>query len=875
MNQKSSRLTGLFLRACLLGASLLGLASASSAATSAWVFYDSNGNLQYQSDANGNRIIDFSSAGYQGGGVAIPDVAPDLTVSPSGGDDTTAIQNAIGIIASMTPDANGFRGAVLLKPGTFKISAPLKISTSGVVLTGSGSGAGGTVITLTGSPFRAFSVGGTGSEVLSNTVAMTDAYVPAGTTSFAVASTAGFAVGDTIEVHRPVTTAWIHLLGMDKLVRDGAAQTWISAGSEILTDRVITAISGNRISIDAPLTDNWDSTYLSPPGGKVSKTTFAGRISKVGVEHFSIVAPSGEISGTQWGAFGVDNIIDSWVRDIRIQDTQNSVNISSNSKRVTIDNLRVEHTYRQSNSAAPGDFSLTGTQLLANNCSVSGKGNTWPFISQARVTGPIVLLKCFSDDRGFGPHQRWATGLLCDLSNFPNTYTGDKTGVAFANRGNLGSGHGWTTGWSVAWNVTATTFCIQQPPGSQNWAIGCVGTKITQSAPGGDGTPLPNGIFESLGTPVTPGSLYLAQLKQRLGVGALNAIGYADVDGTPFVPSAAAPTFNPGSGTYNGPQSVTITTATLGASIRYTLDGNTPSSSSGTVYSGPVSVASSAPLKAIAFKSGLADSPVSAANYTILPPDFTLALTPAAQSITAGTGTSYTATISPVNGFAGTVTFAISGLPAGATSTFSPASIFGSGSSTLSITTTTATAPGTYAVAVTASSGSLSHTAGVSLEVKAPTSGCVTALNNAVFTNTAFASKTGTFTATFDARPTASPINSVMGLSKGAQTAFAGFAAIARFNPSGNIDARNGSAYAAAATIPYVANKTYHFRLVINITAHTYSVFVTPAGASEITVGANFKFRTEQATVTSLNNWGVEVDNALPGSNTVCSFAAP
>lgn len=71
---------------------------------------------------------------------------------------------------------------------------------------------------------------------------------------------------------------------------------------------------------------------------------------------------------------------------------------------------------------------------------------------------------------------------------------------------------------------------------------------------------------------------------------------------------------------------------------------------------------------------------------------------------------------------------------------------------------------------------------------------------------------------------------SVIGLSNGAQTAYTGFAAIARFNPSGNIDARRGGSYAAASTIPCTAGTTYHFPMVVDTSAHTYSILVTPAG---------------------------------------------
>src|SRR5579859_309549 len=123
--------------------------------------------------------------------------------------------------------------------------------------------------------------------------------------------------------------------------------------------------------------------------------------------------------------------------------------------------------------------------------------------------------------------------------------------------------------------------------------------------------------------------------------------------------------------------------------------------------------------------------------------------------------------------------------------------------------------------------------------------------------NTSFAAQTGAFTAFFDVVPPDSPINSTVGLSNGAATCNKELAAIARFNPMGNIDARNGGLYAAASTIPYAAGVTYHFRLVVNVPKHKYSIFVTPAGESEQRVGTDFAFRSGQNTVASLNSMGV------------------
>jgi hypothetical protein len=154
---------------------------------------------------------------------------------------------------------------------------------------------------------------------------------------------------------------------------------------------------------------------------------------------------------------------------------------------------------------------------------------------------------------------------------------------------------------------------------------------------------------------------------------------------------------------------------------------------------------------------------------------------------------------------------------------------------------------------------------------------CSTASAGAGWINRPFSNQTGAFTAQFDATPSAAPIDSVMALSSEPQTTFGGFACQARFNPDGNIDARNGGIYAAANVIPYAANVKYSFRFVVDIPTHLYSVYVTPAGGVEQTVGADFAFRSEQSAVTNLNNWGLTVSSAT-GSNTVCNFtdgAAP
>jgi hypothetical protein len=623
----------LFRRVELGLVSLLLTGTALAQATSTWVSFGPGGALQYHTDANGNKIMDFSSAGYGQGGVALPVVPAAVTISPVGGDNTSNIQNAINTVSALTPDANGFRGAVVLNPGTYSISSSLNINTSGVVLRGSGSvgaGHGGTTINMTGSTgFLAVSVAGSGSYSLSNTANFVDQYVPSGTTSVTVTDASGFSVNDDVVVQRTVTQAWIHLLGMDTLVRNGVPQTWIPAGTKINTDRRIAAINGNTITLDAPLTDSFDPAFLGNPPGTISKYTFPGRISQAGVEHLQILAPIGT---TVYNAVSMNAVKDGWVSDVVGQETQNAFNISNTSKRITFDHVINNVSTTQTRSAGTADFDVTGTEVLVNWCQSNGTGD-WPIVTAAEGTGPIVILNFYStQSAGISPHQRWTTGVLADSDSLPNAPSGTP-GIAFRNRGTAGSGQGWTTGWSVAWNVITPFFLVSEAPGTDSWCIGCIGTETTSSDP--------NGIYDSLGTLVTPDSLYLEQLRERLGNQAL-----ANIGDEPYDVSAS-----PSSGSLSAGSSISFNVAY--AAKVYTLT----DSGSGGVF--------------------------------------------------------------PGNPFNGATTFSVSGLPSGASASFSPSSLSASGNTTMKITTSSSTPAGTYPLTITASSAHYATTTGVTLVVTA------------------------------------------------------------------------------------------------------------------------------------------------------------
>ena len=84
--------------------------------------------------------MDYSACGYHASEIAIPDVRNAVFVGSDGADCYEKLQRAINYVSALKPDKNGHRGAVLLGEGTFRISKPLRISTSGVVIRGAGRG---------------------------------------------------------------------------------------------------------------------------------------------------------------------------------------------------------------------------------------------------------------------------------------------------------------------------------------------------------------------------------------------------------------------------------------------------------------------------------------------------------------------------------------------------------------------------------------------------------------------------------------------------------------------------------------------------------------------------------------------------------------
>ena len=454
-----------------------------------------------------NTIPDFSHAGFKGGGISLPtDIPVMLNINPEEGEDTERIQDAIDIVEALEPDERGFRGVILIKAGHYSLESQLTIRESGVVLRGEGQGLNGTVLHANQRVAHSIiSIVGSG-DITKNTEsqqAITSEYVPAGSYSFEVEDGSDFEVGDRIVVTRTPNQFWIDELEMDQeplCQGKTGCNAWTTSSYTIDHERTITGISGNNITVDIPIVDVIETTY---GGGVISKIESSRRINQCGIENMRIMSfyDSDVDEAHAWTAIRLRDSENCWVKQVTGQYlAYSTVNIDDANFTTVQDCAYIDPKSFISGGRRYPFAIQEGIGNLVQRCyAIRGRHD---FTTGSRVTGPNVFLDGLAENAqsDIGPHHRWATGTLFD------NIRGGSTRVW--NRGNSGSGHGWAGAQTMFWNIESYggEFRVDSPLGAMNWGIGCIGRDQTGE-----------GYWESWGTHVEPRSLYLQQLKERLG----------------------------------------------------------------------------------------------------------------------------------------------------------------------------------------------------------------------------------------------------------------------------------------------------------------------------------------------------------------------
>ncbi len=507
-----------------------------------------NDELVYLRDQEGNIIPDFSYAGYKNSETVIPDVPVKRTLYPVSGDNTVQIQNALFEIAMMPKDSAGFRGTVLLEAGVYEIRGTIRIQVDGIVLRGVGDGidsSSNTILRATGdSPHqRSVIVAGGGSEtrwreavsgsyrdIVSDTILV-------GERSFLVSDASVFSVGDNVIIYHPCTQEWLTAIDSGGTywqlpgAEPGVDLPWEVGSQPLVFNRYITDISGNLITVDVPF---YNHLVRSLSQSQIYKYSRTGIRTQIGIENLRIdIQTSGNNDDYHaWNAIDLFQIEDAWVRNCTMLHFGLSAVRTNTATRITVENCQGLDPHSQLEGGNRYNFQVynASQQILVKNCHATNgrhhyvsNGTSW--------TSGIVFLDCtssgaFTSSEG---HRRWTMGMLYDnLIELDGPRPGyNPRLLGLYNRGYYGTSHGWGAAHSVAWNcdVAGGDLIVQQPPTAQNYAIGCSGINITGQSPPAP-FPDPGGYIEGTNLAgLTPRSLFLAQLQDRLSIVSIGEYG--------------------------------------------------------------------------------------------------------------------------------------------------------------------------------------------------------------------------------------------------------------------------------------------------------------------------------------------------------------
>jgi hypothetical protein len=439
--------------------------------------------------------IDFSTAGYAANERPIPDAPIRVVVEPQPGDNTARIQRALDHVASLSPDTNGLRGAVLLLKGRHEILGGLLITNSGVVLRGQSINE--TTLVAAGLDRRTLiRVLGKADTATGTRINITE-NIPVGANTIRVANASAIRPQSPIRLTRPSTTNWIAQLRASEF-GGGIGGGWKPGSRDITWNRIVTRISGNTLTLDAPITTAIES------GAYISPISPIGRIQEVGIENLTLEStfdpanPKDE--NHSWCAITMENTADAWVRQVTFKHFAGSaVALYETTQRITVQDCISLAPVSEIGGYRRHTFFTMGQQTLFLRCyAEQGRHD---FSVGHCAAGPNAFVQCearetFADS---GPIESWASGVLYDNVNI------DGNALTLGYRPGNNAGIGWAAANSVLWNCSASVIRCWNPPGATNWSFG------SWASFEGDG------IWRSSNDFMKPDSLFAAQLDARLG----------------------------------------------------------------------------------------------------------------------------------------------------------------------------------------------------------------------------------------------------------------------------------------------------------------------------------------------------------------------
>ncbi|KAI7852959.1 hypothetical protein BDC45DRAFT_558245 [Circinella umbellata] len=482
----------------------------------------------------GDRILDFSSAGYHEGWNDLPENIPVvMSLDPSGQDDSVRIQQALDHLGTQPLlQGSSFRGALQLNRGHYYISQPLEFRVSGVVLQGDPTG--GTIIVGTSDPLTTkclFKIVGEANEYTKR-VPITSEHVPVGGNTITVRDKNHFKIGDSIMVGVAFNEAWVKAVGMDVIHPKGNKDKnngWKPGRFEHLRRVAAIQPDGKTLILNEPLTASLSKQY---GGGFVTKYENK-RVQHVGLQFFECQFPQNKDRGPDEMMksqkkpvkdyrfademfnhlmVAMDSAENCWIRRVRSVWWRNFARLGTNTVAVTLQECH--HTFpnppghvdKRKPIPLTGQFAfeLSGQMILIDRCHAEYNFHAYSY--KGRIPGPNVVYQssCIAKNGDVGPHMKWSTGQLYDNCNIEGL-------MIIQDRFDAGSGHGWSGANSVVWNTVAHAgMVVQKPPTAHNFLMGSSSKRGKARIPQHEWA-----CEESPDKKINPPSLYMTQLHER------------------------------------------------------------------------------------------------------------------------------------------------------------------------------------------------------------------------------------------------------------------------------------------------------------------------------------------------------------------------
>lgn len=473
-----------------------------------------DGELIYAPDYKGNRIMNYGGVGYKGGGEEIPNVPVRKIVRPlkNPQDDAyTMIQEAIDFVSGLPLREDGTRGTVYLSEGVYRISQPLYVRASGVVIRGAGAGdfeeheepfngvnsnyianeepevgitklistwktkgfdktEAGTLIVFRGND------GITSGAI----VEVMDQY--AATDVIHLSDLSPFNVGDSVIIKKKVNENWAKAMHMDKIDAGATNSNWIQSINQFnfTSERRIVAMDliNQTITLDTPLSDALDRRWGI---ATVQKFNDTGKITNVGIENIQGISHFYDTTLESLNRYGIDyqyysdekhpsvfvgmtNVKDGWFRNFTTYHFDTAYQSASGTRNVTVQDGNVLDPVSGMN-AGERRYSIyfAGSEYMFGQ-RIFARYMRHAFIFNSYESGPNVFYDCKSQyaTNYSEPHFRWSSGGL---------YDNVVTRIAIQNRWNMGTSHGWPGVNYLLYNCEGP-FMISQPQLAANYLIG-------------------------------------------------------------------------------------------------------------------------------------------------------------------------------------------------------------------------------------------------------------------------------------------------------------------------------------------------------------------------------------------------------------------